>query len=208
MKEKIKELEKICESENPEAQEIFKSILGSLTNRVDKYIGDYPTFIEPVYLGDNVKIGDDVLLGPNVYVGKNVEIKDYVEISNSIIFDNCIISENIKLNNCIVGKNSSLNCKNIPIDKNEFNLSLLSELLEESSCTKLEELQKILLDLYKKVELQRKKNQQLIRKSSGFLVPRKVMNSQKVIPAEHQVKDSFNQRKSYFESLSRKATAN
>ena len=71
------------------------------------------------------------------------------------------------------------------IDKNEFNLSLLSELLEESSCTKLEELQKILLDLYKKVELQRKKNQQLIRKSSGFLVPRKVMNSQKVIPAEH-----------------------
>ena len=94
------------------------------------------------------------------------------------------------------------------IDKNKFNLSLLSQLLEESSCTKLEELQKSLLDLYKKVELQQKKNQQLIRKSSGFLVPRKIMNSQKAIPADPRVKGGYNQRKDYFESLSRKATAN
>lgn len=94
------------------------------------------------------------------------------------------------------------------IDQNKFNFSLLSELLQESSCTKLEELQKILLDLYKKVELQRKKNQQLIRKSSGFLVPGKVINSQKVIPDEHHGKGNFNQRKVHFESLSRKATAN
>ena len=106
MKEKIEELKKICESDNPEAQDIFKSILGSLTNKVDEYIGDYPTFIEPVYLGDNVKIGDDVLLGPNVYIGSNSIISDYVEISNSVILDDVTIGENFTLENCIICANS------------------------------------------------------------------------------------------------------
>ena len=38
---------------------------------INNYIGDFPTFIEPVHLKSNVKIGDDVLIGPNVYVGDN-----------------------------------------------------------------------------------------------------------------------------------------
>ena len=98
--------------------------------------------------------------------------------------------------------------KRFKIDKNKFDFSLLSELLEESSCTKLEELQRILLDLCQKVELQRKKNQQLIRKSSGFLVSKKETNSQKVFPTEYAGKGSFYQGKGKFDSIKRKATAN
>lgn len=90
----------------------FLSLLKSLTNRIEQYIGDYPTFIEPVYLEENVRIGDDVLLGPNVYVGKNCEIGDYVEISNSILLENVKISENIKLENCIVIANCAMNFTN------------------------------------------------------------------------------------------------
>jgi len=90
-------------------QELMGTFFAKLKNRVDNYIGDYPTFIEPVYLEDNVKIGDDVLLGPNVYIGANSEIADYVEISNTIIYENVKIGENFKLENCIVAKNSSFN---------------------------------------------------------------------------------------------------
>jgi NDP-sugar pyrophosphorylase family protein len=122
MKKELKEIEEIIDNLELNSQNQIRDLLNNFIktqlshSKIDTYIGDYPTFIEPVYLEDNVKIGDDVLLGPNIYVGKNVEINDYVEISNSIIFDNCIISENIKLDNCIIGKNSSLNCRNIPID--------------------------------------------------------------------------------------------
>ncbi|NVM18762.1 MAG: hypothetical protein HWN80_13690 [Candidatus Lokiarchaeota archaeon] len=84
-----------------------------ISSRLENYVGDYPTFIEPVYLEDNVKIGDDVLLGPNVYIGVNSVIEDYVEISNTIIFNNVNIGQNFKLENCIVAKNSSLNFKNL-----------------------------------------------------------------------------------------------
>ena len=83
---------------------------------IENFIGDYPTFIEPVYLEDNIEIGDDVLLGPNVYIGGNSKIEDYVEISNTIIFDNVLIGENIKLDNCVIGNNSLINCKSIKIN--------------------------------------------------------------------------------------------
>ncbi|MHA2007755.1 MAG: GlgC family sugar phosphate nucleotidyltransferase [Promethearchaeota archaeon] len=79
---------------------------------IDNYIGDYPTFMEPVILGDKVKIGDDVLIGPNVYIGNNSVIEDYAEISNTIIFDNVKIGPNFKLNRCIILKNSKLNFDN------------------------------------------------------------------------------------------------
>ena len=98
-------------------QELMDTFFGKLKNRVDNYIGDYPTFIEPVYLEDNVKIGDDVLLGPNVYIGANSEISDYVELSNTIIFDNVKIGENFKLENCIVAKDSSFNFTELNIKK-------------------------------------------------------------------------------------------
>ena len=92
---------------------LMQRFFTKISSRLENYIGDYPTFIEPVYLEDNVKIGDDVLLGPNVYIGNNTVIEDYVEISNTIIFNNVNIGQNFKLENCIVAKNSSLNFKNL-----------------------------------------------------------------------------------------------
>jgi len=80
--------------------------------KIDNYIGDYPTFMEPVILGDSVKIGDDVLIGPKVYIGNNSEIEDYAEISNCIIFDNVKIGKNFKLDNCIIAKDTELNFDN------------------------------------------------------------------------------------------------
>ncbi|MHA1671244.1 MAG: hypothetical protein ACTSV5_11815 [Promethearchaeota archaeon] len=113
MKQELTKIEGIIknpkEVKNLNIPEIMEIFFAKLKNRIDKYIGDYPTFIEPVYLEDNVKIGDDVLLGPNVYIGANSEIHDYVEMSNTIIFDNVKIGENFKLENCIVAKNSSFN---------------------------------------------------------------------------------------------------
>jgi len=113
MNEELTKIEEVIinptEIKISDIKNLMKTFFANLKNRVDKYIGDYPTFIEPVYLEDNVKIGDDVLLGPNVYIGVNTVISDYVEISNTIIFDNVKIGENFKLENCIVAKNSSFN---------------------------------------------------------------------------------------------------
>ncbi|MFW9901930.1 MAG: hypothetical protein ACFFDY_11720 [Candidatus Thorarchaeota archaeon] len=122
MKKDLKEIEKIISNLELNSQSQIKELLNNFLqthlkrSKVDNFIGDYPTFIEPVHLEENVKIGDDVLLGPNVYIGKNSEIKDYVEISNSIIFDNAIIGENIKMDKCIIGKNVSLSSQNISLD--------------------------------------------------------------------------------------------
>ena len=117
MKEELTKIEEIIVNPNEiktsDIQELMEKFFVKLKNQIDNYIGDYPTFIEPVYLEDNVKIGDDVLLGPNVYIGANSEIPDYVEISNTIIFNNAKIGENFKLENCIVAKNSSFNFKNL-----------------------------------------------------------------------------------------------
>ena len=99
--------------EKSDIKELMQRLFSKLGNRLENYVGDYPTFIEPVYLEDNVKIGDDVLIGPNVYIGANSEIQDYVELSNTVIFENVIIGENFKLENCVVAKNSSLNFKNM-----------------------------------------------------------------------------------------------
>jgi NDP-sugar pyrophosphorylase family protein len=110
IEELIRKLDDIKKSNIKELMQMFFTKLG---NRLENYIGDYPTFIEPVYLEDNVKIGDDVLLGPNVYIGANSEIQDYVEISNTIIFDNVKIGQNFKLENCVVAKDSSFNFNNL-----------------------------------------------------------------------------------------------
>jgi len=112
------EIEVIINSENVnivEVKTLFNSILSEIKNRIESYIGDYPTFIEPVFLEENVKIGDDVLLGPNVYIRTNSEIGNYVEISNSIIFENVKIGENFKIENCIITKNSVFNFSNLTL---------------------------------------------------------------------------------------------
>ena len=117
MKEELVKIEELIgnfdDLDKSNIKELMQKFFAKLSNRVEKYIGDYPTFIEPVFLGENVKIGDDVLLGPNVYIGGNSEIQDYDEISNTIIFDNVTIGQNFKLENCIVAKNSSLKFKNL-----------------------------------------------------------------------------------------------
>ena len=122
MKKDLKEIEKLVSDLELNSQSQIKDLLNKFLHthlkrsKVDNFIGDYPTFIEPVHLEDSVKIGDDVLLGPNVYIGKNSEIRNYVEISNSIILENVVVGENIKLDNCIIGKNTSLLCENMNID--------------------------------------------------------------------------------------------
>ncbi|MFX1288959.1 MAG: hypothetical protein ACFFFY_10440 [Promethearchaeota archaeon] len=119
MKEELIEIEELIRNfdtiENSDIKALMLTFFTKLKSRLENYVGDYPTFIEPVYLEDNVKIGDDVLLGPNVYIGANSTIGDYVEISNTIIFENSLIGENIKLENCVVAKDSSLDLKNLNI---------------------------------------------------------------------------------------------
>ena len=117
MKEELSKIEELIGNfdsiDKTDIKRLIQTFFTKLSNRLENYIGDYPTFIEPVYLEDNVKIGDDVLLGPNVYIGANSVIQDYVEISNTIIFDNVLIGQNFKLENCVVAKDSSLNFSNL-----------------------------------------------------------------------------------------------
>ena len=117
MEEELIKIEEIIGNfdsiEKSDIKELMQKLFSKLGNRLEKFVGDYPTFIEPVYLEDNVKIGDDVLLGPNVYIGANSEIQDYVEMSNTIIFENVNIGENFKLENCVVAKHSSFKFKNL-----------------------------------------------------------------------------------------------
>lgn len=94
------------------------------------------------------------------------------------------------------------------IDENKFDLSLLSELLEESYSTRLEKLQRTLLELYKRVEFQWKKNQKLIRESSGFLTQSKKTNSKSSIPSHFRIRDDFTQGGIPCETLSKKVAAN
>ncbi|TXT58953.1 MAG: UDP-3-O-(3-hydroxymyristoyl)glucosamine N-acyltransferase [Promethearchaeota archaeon] len=117
MEKDLKYIKKKLDDQESISSELLTDFLSRniLNNRIEEYIGDYPTFIEPVVLGKNVIIGDDVLLGPNVYIGDNCEIGDYDEISNSIIFDNVKLGEIFKLDHCIVAENSTLTFKNLDI---------------------------------------------------------------------------------------------
>lgn len=117
MIEQLKELEQLLNEKDldlSKIQELKTKILKNYVKglRIENYIGDYPTFMEPVILGDKVKIGDDVLIGPRVFIGSNSEIEDYAEISNTIIFDNVKIGNNFKLDNCIIVKDTELNFDN------------------------------------------------------------------------------------------------
>jgi len=104
--------------DGPELQKLLSDFLKNYVKglHVENYIGDYPTFMEPIHLGNKVKIGDDVLIGPNVFIGDNSEIGDYGELSNTIIFENVKLGSNVKLENCIVVKDGlitdNLNEKN------------------------------------------------------------------------------------------------
>ena len=117
MKEELNRIEELSKDyeniDKSDIKKLMQKFFTKIRNRLENYVGDYPTFIEPVYLEDNVKIGDDVLIGPNVYIGANSEIQDYGEISNTIIFENVKFGQNFKLENCVVAKNSSFNFNNL-----------------------------------------------------------------------------------------------
>lgn len=121
MKEILQQLDNLISSPKINVGQVKKLHINFITKDlkaqhcVDKYIGDFPTFIEPVHLGENVKLGDDVLIGPNVYIGDNCKIGDFSELINTIIFDNVILGDNFKLENCIVAKNSKLTFNNIKL---------------------------------------------------------------------------------------------
>jgi len=117
MEKDLEEIKKKIDNEGNLSSEELTNFLSKniLSNRIEEYIGDYPTFIEPVVLGKNVIIGDDVLLGPNVYIGDNCEIGDYDEISNSIIFNNVKLGEIFKLDHCVVVENSKLTFKGLDL---------------------------------------------------------------------------------------------
>ncbi len=119
MKMSLGEIEKLISEEEIDTDKVRERQINFIKNElrgqhcVDKYIGDFPTFIEPVHLGSNVKIGEDVLLGPNVYIGNNCEIGNYTELVNTILFDNVVLGDNFELENCIIAKNSKLKFNNL-----------------------------------------------------------------------------------------------
>ena len=59
--------------------------------------------------------------------------------------------------------------KDFRIDQKKGSLTKLIQLLDSSHSSKLEELQKTLLDLHRKVEVQREKNGELIKDSMGYI---------------------------------------
>lgn len=59
--------------------------------------------------------------------------------------------------------------KDLKIDHEKTSLSKLIQLLDSSYSSKLDELQKTLLELHRKVEIQRKKNEELIKESMGYI---------------------------------------
>jgi len=120
MKEELERLENLAKKDDIKDIDMKNILITFLkthvkANKIENYIGDFPTFIEPVYLGENVEIGDDVLLGPNIYVGNNCKIGDYAEISNSVILDNVKLGSNFILENCIIAKNSKFNFNNLNV---------------------------------------------------------------------------------------------
>ncbi|MHA2474999.1 MAG: hypothetical protein ACXAES_17390 [Promethearchaeota archaeon] len=71
MRDKLNELEKYIKETDMDTTKILNLMNEILVKdisglKIENYIGDYPTFMEPVILGDKVKIGDDVLIGPKV----------------------------------------------------------------------------------------------------------------------------------------------
>lgn len=121
MKKRLEKIEKLISEEKIDINKIKEQLSNFIKKElrghhcVDDYIGDFPTFIEPVYLGTNIKIGDNVLIGPNVYIGNDCKIGDYAEIINSIIFDNVKVGQNFKLENCIIEKNSKFTFNNFKV---------------------------------------------------------------------------------------------
>jgi len=59
--------------------------------------------------------------------------------------------------------------KDFKIDQRKGSLTKLIQLLDSSHSSKLEELQKTLVDLHRKVEIQRERNEELIKDSMSYI---------------------------------------
>lgn len=59
--------------------------------------------------------------------------------------------------------------RELKIDQGKTTLSKLAQLLDSSHSSKLKELQNTLLELHRKVDIQRKNNEELIKKSMGYI---------------------------------------
>ena len=108
-----------------ELKNLLKSISSKLRGlTIEGYIGDYPTFIEPVFLKPGIKIGDTVLLGPNAYLDEGCDLGTFTELANVILSKNgkagkltklvwCVVDANVTLpenfeaNNCFITKDET-----------------------------------------------------------------------------------------------------
>jgi NDP-sugar pyrophosphorylase family protein len=108
----------------PELKHILIKMKEDLTGlTINDYKGDYPTFIEPVYLYPNIIIGDTVLIGPNVFIDEGCNLGAFTEISNVILCKNVVTEKLVKLSHCIVDEDIVLprkyNANNVFITKSE-----------------------------------------------------------------------------------------
>lgn len=113
MKETIESMKKLVQKEKiidkKEINSLLQESLKGLTrNKIEDFVGDFPSFLEPVHLEKNVKIEDDVLIGPKVYIGSNSIIGEFSELSNCIVLENVSIGEAFKLDHCIIAEGSKL----------------------------------------------------------------------------------------------------
>jgi len=113
MKETIESIKKLIQKEeNMDKKEMNSLLQESLKNlkrnKIEDFVGDFPSFLEPVHLEKNVKLEDDVLIGPKVYIGSNSVVGEFSELSNCIVLDNVSIGEGFKLDHCIIAEGSKL----------------------------------------------------------------------------------------------------
>jgi len=92
-----------------EIKQLLKDLSSKLKGLIiEGYIGDYPTFIEPVSLKPGVKIGDTVLLGPNAYIDEGCDLGTFTELANVILSRNVKTGKLTKLRWCVVDTNVTL----------------------------------------------------------------------------------------------------
>lgn len=71
-------------------------------SRLNARISGTATLRGPVYLGRNVRIEDGAVVGPYVVVGDNGVVGKKSEITNSILWDDVVIEDGVKMAECVV----------------------------------------------------------------------------------------------------------
>lgn len=75
-------------------------------SRLNAEISGTATLRGPVYLGQNVRIEDGAVVGPYVVVGDNGVVGKKSEIANSILWDNVVVEDGVKMTGCVVTDDS------------------------------------------------------------------------------------------------------